>query len=329
MKVWQASLLFVAAMLATVAAAAHEIRPAYFELRENSSGDIDILWKQPTSGETMLAIRPHLSSGWLDEEATQVAVTESALLRQWHIAAPHAPVAGQTLTIAGLEVTLTDVLVSIRYADGRESSQVIHASQPSLVIPEHDASFLGWRYLRLGVMHIWSGADHLLYVLGLLLLAAALRPLIWTLTSFTLAHSITLGLAALNVVHVPRAPVEAVIALSIVYLAVELLRQTRGLHGLASERPWLVAFPFGLLHGFGFAGALQDVGLPASDVPTVLLFFNLGVEAGQILFVLAALALGSIMKLQARIAAGKARKWAAYTLGSIASYWLIARLALL
>lgn len=322
-------LLSCATLLLAFAAAAHEIRPAYLELREKSSGDLDILWKQPTSGETMLAIRPHLSSGWLDEEATQVTVTDSALLRQWHIAAPHAPMAGQTLTIAGLEFTLTDVLVFIRYADGGDSSQVIHASQPSLVIPEHDASFSGWRYLWLGVTHIWSGADHLLYVLGLLLLAAALRPLIWTLTSFTLAHSITLGLAVFNILHVPRAPVEAVIALSIVYLAVELLRQTQGQRGWASERPWLVAFPFGLLHGFGFAGALQDVGLPTGDIPTVLLFFNLGVEAGQILFVLAALALGSIVRLQARVGAVTARKWAAYALGSIASYWLIARLALL
>ncbi len=327
MKLRHAILAALLWVVVALPASAHEIRPAYLEIHESTAGQIDILWKQPVVGDLTLPISPHVSAGWLEEEAARVVVTDTALVREWHVVPPHAPLAGQTLTIEGLEVTLTDVLVEIRNATGAGISRVISPASPRLRIPEHGASSLPvWRYLWLGVTHIWSGTDHLLYVFGLILLVAAVRPLLLTLTSFTAAHSITLALTTLDLVRVPTAPVEAAIALSIVYLAAELLRQARGEAGWASSRPWLIAFPFGLLHGFGFAGALHEVGLPANDIPTVLLLFNLGLEAGQIAFVVGVLSLAALARKLRPFALTPVRHWASYALGGVASYWLIERM---
>jgi hypothetical protein len=182
-------------------------------------------------------------------------------------------------------------------------------------------------YLRLGVEHILFGIDHLLFVLGLILLVGGLGPLMKTITAFTLAHSITLGLATLGVVRIPQAPVEAVIALSIVFLAAELVRQGRGETGLTARRPWLVAFAFGLLHGLGFAGALSDVGLPPGDVPSALLLFNVGVEAGQLAFVVAALALVRAVQSLPAPAWRRLEGVSAYAIGSLAAFWVMQRIS--
>jgi hydrogenase/urease accessory protein HupE len=184
-------------------------------------------------------------------------------------------------------------------------------------------------YTRLGIEHILTGFDHLLFVLALVLLVRGTRRLLWTVTAFTLAHSITLALATLGVIRVPGPPVEATIALSIVFVASEIVQQARGREGLAARKPWLVAFSFGLLHGLGFAGALAEVGLPQNAIPLALLFFNLGVEIGQLLFIAAVLLLA---RLAQRLAAGRidparASLVAAYAIGGMASYWVIERVS--
>ena len=155
-------------------------------------------------------------------------------------------------------------------------------------------------YTLLGVEHILTGFDHLCFVLALVLIVGFNRRLFWTVTAFTLAHSITLALATLGVIHVPGPPVEATIALSIVFVASEIVQQQRGREGLASKQPWLVAFAFGLLHGLGFAGALAEIGLPANAIPLALLFFNIGVEIGQLLFIAAVFAATRLLFLAAK-----------------------------
>jgi hypothetical protein len=235
---------------------------------------------------------------------------------------------GKRIAIDGLAATTTQVLVRIEFADGRVQTQLLRPSDAAFTVPaRRPALDIARDYVVMGVGHILGGYDHLLFVLGLLLLVGGFAPLIKTITAFTLAHSLTLGLATLGLVHVPQAPVEAAIALSIVFLARELIEKQRGRPGLASRRPWLMSFGFGLLHGFGFAGALSAVGLPQGDIPLALAGFNIGVEAGQILFVVAALLVVALVRRAATRAPAWVRSVPAYGIGSLAAFWLIARVA--
>jgi hydrogenase/urease accessory protein HupE len=179
----------------------------------------------------------------------------------------------------------------------------------------------------LGVQHILQGIDHLLFVFALLLLIRRPRTLFLTITSFTVAHSITLAIASLNVVSVPQAPIEALIALSIMFVASEIVRSNRGHTDLSSRYPWLISFVFGLLHGFGFAGALREIGLPQKDVPLALLTFNLGVEAGQLAFVIAALLALACFRLAFSSDFRRLSPWAAYLIGAVSAFWLVERVA--
>jgi len=184
-----------------------------------------------------------------------------------------------------------------------------------------------WRYTVLGIEHILTGIDHLLFVLALLLVVVGRWKLVKTITAFTLAHSITLALATLGVVTVPSGPVEAAIALSIVFLASEIIWWHRGWTSLTFARPWLVAFAFGLLHGLGFAGALSEIGLPSAEIPIALLFFNIGVEIGQLAFVAAVLLGAGALSRLAPVAntAAFARVAIAYAIGTVATYWFVER----
>jgi hydrogenase/urease accessory protein HupE len=235
---------------------------------------------------------------------------------------------GRTVRIQGLEHTMTDALVRIAFADGSTWVQRLTPQQPQAVVPERQS---GWAvagtYLALGVEHILFGIDHLLFVLALILLTTGTWRLVKTVTAFTVAHSITLGLATLGFVHVPSKPVEAVIALSIVFVAVEIVRARERRSGLAARMPWIVAFTIGLLHGFGFAGALSEVGLPESHIPVALLFFNLGVEAGQLLFVAVALAGIGIARCLWKVRPRWAELAPPYAIGGLASFWVIERIA--
>lgn len=306
---------------------AHEIRPGYLELTENTDHSIRIVWRQPLAGAYAVAIVPKLSTGWLERTPYSTSRSDTVLVREWRIPSPHEDLAGATVEIAGLERTITDVLLRVAYADGTELTHLLKPSAPSLRIPSPTKVAPPVReYMTLGFTHIWSGIDHLLYVFGLMLLVRNARTLIKTITGFTVAHSITLAAAALGYVHVPAAPVEAVIALSILYVAAEVLNARQGRTSLAQRAPWIVAFGFGLLHGLGFAGALAEVGLPAHAIPAALLLFNIGIEIGQLSFV-ALLLLAARALLRFAPVLTRRYEWAPpYVIGSLASFWLIERI---
>jgi hydrogenase/urease accessory protein HupE len=308
-------------------ATAHEVRPAYLELHERTAGELDLLWKTPMTGELRLALWPVLSGA--SEELAPVATrrTGGAAVQTWRLRLD-GPLRGRTLRIEGLAATMTDALVRARLADGSSWVARLTPQAPEATIPlRQGAGEVAATYLKLGVEHILLGFDHLLFVLALLLVSDGTRRLVATVTAFTAAHSITLALAALDVVRVPQAPVEAVIALSIVFVAAEVVRARGGAAGLTARSPWIVAFLFGLLHGLGFAGALSEIGLPQGQVPLALLLFNLGVETGQLLFVVTILAYLAFAR-RARLAPPR---WAepvpAYAIGSVAMFWVIQRVA--
>lgn len=323
-------IIIVLLYLATPAGSAHEVRPAYLEITEYASGSVHIRWRQPIIGDYTIAISPVLSSGWLDSDPQQVYTTDTSLIKSWTVPAPGQALAGQTIWIRGLDRTITDTLVKIEFANGRELSQLLRAARPRMLIPagKHTALALP-QYLQLGIRHIWSGADHLLYILGLILLIGSLRSLVTTISAFTLAHSITLACSALGLVHLQSTPVEAVIALSIVYVAVEVIRLRRGQDSLAGRAPWLIALVFGLLHGFGFAGALRQIGLPENSMLRALFLFNVGIEIGQLLFLV--LVVGILLLLKNRLPRLQAQLMhiAPYCIGCMASFWLVQRLAVI
>ncbi len=323
---WSLMLVLVTILLAR-AAAAHEVRPGYLELRELDGERVAMLWKIPAQGDLRFGIRADLPErcarvGEPTETWTGDAYVERATL------ACGGGLDGARVGVAGLSATTIDVLVRIARADGSVQVARLTPSAPALLV-EAAPGLLGVArtYVVLGVEHILLGVDHLLFVLALVILVGATRRLLATVTAFTVAHSLTLALATLGVVHVPARPVEAVIALSIVFVAAEIVHGMLGRPGVTARRPWLVAFVFGLLHGLGFAGALAEVGLPPQAIPTALLCFNVGVELGQLAFVAAVLAAGALL---ARLrVAWPAWSWylPPYAIGAIAAYWTIERLA--
>lgn len=254
-------------------------------------------------------------------------VFPDSLLERRVIAVPGG-LPGRRIGFPGLQATITDVLVRIELLDGEPATVLVQPSEPWVEVRAAEGSLeIAKAFLLHGVEHILEGFDHLLFVLALLLIVRDLRTLLWTITAFTLAHSITLGLATLGVVSIPSGPVEATIALSIVLLASEILRVRQGLPSLTARKPWLVAFCFGLLHGFGFAGALTSIGLPAGDLPLALLFFNLGVELGQVAFVAAVVIVVRVLRqlpLPAR-SAGATLQVVTYSIGGLASFWFVER----
>ena len=319
--------ILVALLCAAGPAAAHELRPAYLELREGEPGTFQVSWKTPMRGDLRLALSP-LFSGSLDASSPVVTrAAGGASLQTWTAQAVE-PLRGRSVRIVGLEDTMTDALVRIEFADGSDWTQRLTPRQPVAVVPERPSrSAVASVYLGLGVEHILLGIDHLLFVSVLLLVTRGGVKLIGAVTAFTAAHSITLGLATLGFVHVPAQPVEVIIAASIALVAAEIVRDGRGQGGLTARAPWVVAFLFGLLHGFGFAGALGEIGLPDGQIPAALLFFNLGVEAGQLVFVAAVLLVVASLR---RLAPAPPR-WAElvppYAIGIVATFWVFQRAA--
>lgn len=323
---WLALLATLAGLIVSLPGHAHEVRPAYLDLSEVRPGEFSVLWKTPLRGTLRLALDPVFSGPVELSSPVSARNTGDAAVQTWRMRADD--LRGQTLRIAGLEATLTDALVRIAFADGTEWLQRLTPRAPAVTIPARpSAAEVARTYLVLGIEHILLGIDHLLFVLALLLLTVGPWQLVKTVTAFTVAHSITLALATLGIVHVPSAPVEAVIALSIVFVAAEIIRAREGSSDLAARMPWIVAFVFGLLHGFGFAGALSEVGLPEGHIPMALLFFNVGVEAGQLLFIGSVLALVAMVR---RIGVDWPR-WLQlappYAIGSVAMFWVVQRVA--
>ncbi len=308
----------------SMAASAHEVRPGYLEIRAAEAG-YDVLWKAPMRDGLVLPIEPVLPAHCRDTVPVSRQSVAASLIERRHVDCGAAGLAGARIRIEGLATTLTDVLVRIDMPNHVETA-MLKPDRPELVI---DVPPPAWQialdYLVLGIEHILLGIDHLLFVFGLLLIVAGTWVAIKTITAFTVAHSLTLGAATLGWVDVPQGPVEAVIALSIVFLALEVLRIRAGHGSLAYRKPWLVAFAFGLLHGFGFAGALAEVGLPRADIPIALLFFNVGVEVGQLAFIASVVALGTMWRRLRLMDPSRLSGAAAYGIGCIASYWVIDR----
>jgi hypothetical protein len=305
---------------------AHEVRPGYLELRQTDAGMYAVLWKVPAVGEMRLSIHPRFQENCKPAGDVDSYRASDSYAERFTLACPGG-LNGGMIAIDGLAATMTDVLVRIEYADGTTWTQRLKPSAPAALIPV-TASRLQTAgvYLKLGVEHILSGVDHLLFVLALIILTGGGWKLVKTVTAFTLSHSVTLTAATLGFVHMPQRPVEAVIALSIVFVAAEILRMRRGIKSITVSSPWVVAFSFGLIHGLGFAGGLRDAGLPVLHIPTALLFFSLGVETGHFLFIGVVL---SLIALVARVYIPFPR-WTElvtpYAIGTIAMFWVIQRI---
>lgn len=304
----------------------HEMRPGYLEIRQTGDEAYDVLWKVPARGDLRLGIHARLPDSCEVARPPASYRVDGALVDRWGVTC-EGGLNGRTVAIEGLASTQTDVLVRLERLDGMSQVELLRRESPSFVVEKTQGRLgVAANYLRLGIDHILLGIDHLLFVLALLILVEGRRRLIGTVTAFTVAHSLTLAAATLGLVRVPQQPVEAVIALSIVFVAGEIAHTHQGRPGLTRRAPWIVAFAFGLLHGFGFAGALAEVGLPERAIPLALLFFNVGVEIGQLLFIAVMLALWALVR---RIPVEPPKwSWAvpAYGIGAVACYWTIERI---
>ncbi len=311
-------------------ATADEFRPAYLHLEQVTAEEFNVLWRLPGLNETTtLGLRPVFPNGAEELSLKRSVYANGATAIRWSVLDPGG-LDGKTNGFEGSAKSRLEILVRVQRMDGSEQVGRVLATSPGFVFEQNPGQFeVAWSYTIIGIEHILFGIDHLLFVLALLLIVRGTRRLFLTITSFTLAHSITLALATLGVVQVPGPPVEAIIALSIVFVAREVIHLRQGREGLAARRPWVVAFAFGLLHGLGFAGALAEVGLPQNAVPAALLFFNVGVELGQVMFVLALLGVAWVGKrlLQSSPIVRFAPLATTYVIGTVASYWVIERVS--
>ncbi len=327
-------LLFTILGILTSNVFAHEVRPAYLELHQTGSESYEVLWKVPALGERRLALYIVLPAGSTNLTEPQISFASNSYIERRSVKRPGG-LTGTVIRIAGLSATMTDVLVRLERLDGTTQIARLTPDKSSFVVEAAPEALEVVRtYLVLGVEHILLGIDHLLFVFALLILVRGWRRLVGTISAFTVAHSITLTAATLGFLSVPIAPVEAVIALSIAFVACEIIHRRQGRSGLTEHWPWIVSFTFGLLHGFGFASALHEVGLPQTAIPLALLFFNVGVELGQILFIAAVLALMFGISFITKKAGSQSRltfdavPWeavAAYIIGTISVFWLIER----
>lgn len=322
----------LAALLLAFAARAqaHEARPAYLEVRETGPGRYDLLWRTPVLAGMRLPVVLQVPAGVRNlEEPTIQRLTDSLLERRKIDAGPGG-LAGKRIEFPGLQATITDVLVRVELADGRKWSIIVRPSQPwvEITAAQGKLAVVG-TYVVHGIRHIAFGADHLLFVLGLLLIVKDRWTLVKTVTAFTVAHSITLAIATFGWAEAPILPLNAAIALSIFFLGPEIVRAWRGGTSFTIEHPWVVAFVFGLIHGFGFASALTSAGLPKADLPLALLGFNVGVEIGQVGFVLLVL----LLERSFRLLEIRWPRWATalpgYAVGTLGAFWTIQRTAIL
>jgi hydrogenase/urease accessory protein HupE len=317
------------ALAAANAALAHELRPGFLELRESDTDTYALLWKRPTGGEVEIQIAPVIPEGCRLATPDRQQLSPGAVVVRGTLTCAGG-LAGKTLRIAGLATTMTDVLVRIEHADGRIESHLLRPATPALTLgAQTSAGERALSYLQLGIQHILLGADHLLFVLGLLLIVADRWMLVKTITAFTLAHSITLAIATLGYASAPLPPLNAAIALSILFLGPEIVRAWRGETSFTIRHPWVVAFAFGLLHGFGFASGLTAMGLPKAEIPLALLLFNVGVEVGQLAFVVLVVLLERAFRTLEIRWPRVVAALPGYAVGSLGAYWTIQRMAVL
>jgi len=308
------------------AAQADVFNPAYFQLIEQHDNTFSVTWRVPTNGTARLAVNVVFPEGVEELTPRRSIRAGNYAIESWTVRAD-ASLEGKRVQFSGILGGATDVIARLEFLDGTQ--QVARLSPDAdgfTVTPPAGALDVAGTYFVLGMEHILIGIDHLLFVLALLLIVRGWRRLIATITAFTVAHSITLAAAALGVLRVPIAPVEAIIALSIVFVAAEALHGAAGRHGITARAPWIVAFSFGLLHGLGFASALSEIGLPEHAIPLALLMFNVGVEAGQLVFVAAVLLLAvGASRLHLPGSTFLVNRALPYAIGSIAAFWTLER----
>lgn len=318
-------LLLSLALFGVSSARADELRPGYLELTQQDAQHWKMVWKAPILGGVATRARPamppfcKLTPGASRLDGGSVIVTGQFTCT--------GPIEGQQVGLAGLETGYTDALLRVAPLGRPVQAERLTQDRPLVAVTAKPNRWQVARtYLALGVEHILTGYDHLLFVVSLVLLLGRLWVVVRAATAFTLAHSITLVGSTLGLIGLAQAPVEALIALSIMFLAVEIVKQEEGAPRLSERIPWVVAFLFGLLHGFGFAGALREIGLPESDVPMALLTFNVGVELGQLVIVAACLAVITALRRHASRALRPATLVATYAIGITASFWFLQRL---
>lgn len=304
-------------------AGAHPLAPALLELREGAPQRYDVLWRTSVAQVRGVQVVPVLPANCQALAPQQRAVQGGEALEARWPAQCEGSIAGQELAVAGLDGSGINVVVRIETLDGEVASGIVDVGAPRFTVPPRaSASQRFGEYLGLGIGHLLSGLDHILFVLGLLCIVRGGRTLVVTITSFTLGHSLTLAFATLGVVRFDAALAELGIALSLIAVALAIIQN--GTPSLLARKPALLAFGFGLLHGLGFAGALAGVGLPAGEIAPALLAFNLGIEAGQLLLVAVALAAARLARF-APEAPGLSRAVPAYIIGSLAACWCIER----
>lgn len=322
--------IFACLLVTASVARAHEARPAYLEIKETTSGQYSILWRTPMLAGMRLPVRMQLPSDTKEMRDPSVQELADSIVERHWIDAGTNGLAGKRIDFLGLQGTITDVVVRVEMIDGRKWTTIAHPSQPWVELAANQSTWgVMGTYIVQGIRHILFGADHMLFVLGLLLIVKDRWMLLKTVTAFTVAHSITLAIATLGYAEIPVLPLNAAIALSILFLGPEIVRSWRGETSFTIRHPWVVAFAFGLLHGFGFASALTSAGLPRHELPLALVSFNVGVELGQLGFI------GLILALERsfRILEVRWPRWVealpGYTVGSLGAFWTVQRVVLL
>jgi hydrogenase/urease accessory protein HupE len=326
-----ALLAFFAAIFIATGTFAHEVRPAYLEIEQTAPTKYQVTWKQPTMGDVAIHLVPHISNGWLKEQPADQYAAGGFLIRSWKVTAKSsAALEGQTVFIEGLKDTITDTFVRIKLSGGRQFDTILRPDNPSFRISFADGQSMGLpSFLLLGIQHILTGPDHLLFLLGLLLIVRDRWMLLKTVSSFTLAHSLTLALATFGLIQLSTPLLNALIALSILFVAPEVVRAQRGGTSLTIRHPWVVAFLFGLLHGMGFASGLTSLGLERGALLAALVLFNIGVEIGQLAFIALVFALKRSFRVMewrwpAAVAAAPT-----YAIGILGASWTIQYCAVL
>lgn len=334
MRAWLVALAFLAAALAGQQVGAHALEPGFLELRAQGGDRWRVTWRKPDVAGRPMPIEAVLPQTCAPRRPPPPRFDGRAWSAGWSAACPGG-LSGGTIAIEGLAATRTDVLVRYELAPGEGQAMRLAPGAVAFVVP---AAPTAWAILAsygaLGIDHILQGVDHLMFVFALLLLVRDRRRLIGAVTAFTVAHSVSLGAAALGLIVVPAPPVEAIVALSIAFLAAELVKPEAARDRVSARWPWIVAFGFGLLHGLGFARALLEVGLPAGDVPLALLAFNVGVEIGQLMFIAVVLLAGLLLRrlypaamALAAAPGGPGLRATGLAVGTLAAFWVIERVA--
>jgi hypothetical protein len=316
-----ATLLVVAA---TCPIAAHESRPASLDISQTATGSTEVVWKRPMVGDIGLHLVPHLSSGWLDRDPDDLYAAADYLIATWRIPKERQSLPGQTVSVEGLTGTITDAIVRVRFADGTTQDAVLRGGSPMVVLSTAPTPATGrLRYVALGMSHIFNGPDHLLFVLGLILIVAQARKLVTTITGFTIGHTVTLIAAGVLHPNLPVPLITLLVALSILFLGPEILRAQYGGHSLTIARPWVVSFSFGLLHGLGFATGLSGVGLKGRELVLALLQFNVGVEVAQLAWLFIVLSVINLIRVVPIRWPRAALAAPGYTVGIAGAIWTV------